>query len=136
MECNMADVSYGYTKKLEQIDFTTALSKVEQALKGEGFGVLTEIDVKATLKKKLDVEFRNYKILGACNPPIAHQALTNEIHIGLLLPCNVVVYENDDHTITVSMANPKKLFEVVERDDLAPMAEEVDAKIRRALDAV
>jgi len=104
-------------------------------LKAEGFGVLTEIDVKATLKKKLDVDFRPYKILGACNPPLAHKALQGEPLIGLLLPCNVVVFEEDGDAV-VSFVNPKEMFKVVENAELQAVAEEVDAKMRRAFEAL
>ena len=116
--------------------FNEALDKVTGELKKEGFGVLTEIDVKATMKKKLDVDFRKYKILGACNPPLAHQALSNELLIGLLLPCNVIVFEEDDGTVSTSFTNPRQMFKVVDNPDLLGMAEEVDTKLRRALDAV
>ena len=132
----MTDATYGYTKNLGAIGFDEAIERVTAALKGEGFGVLTEIDVKATLKKKLDVDFRQYRILGACNPPLAHQALSGEPLIGLLLPCNVVVLEEDDGTITVSLANPRELFKVVQNESLLAMAGEVDDKIRRVADAL
>ncbi|MCA9626943.1 MAG: DUF302 domain-containing protein [Myxococcales bacterium] len=111
------------------MSYEEALTKVPEALKSEGFGVLTEIDVKATLKAKIDVEFRPYKILGACNPPLAHQALSADLDVGLMLPCNVVVYADDDGkavvqaidpTQTLAAANPK-LVEVAKsvRDKLA-----------------
>lgn len=132
----MKSASYGYTKNLGTVGFGDALGKVTEALKGEGFGVLTEIDVKATLKKKLDADFRQYKILGACNPPLAHQALKAELMIGLLLPCNVIVFEEDDGTTTVSIANPKELFKVVDNPGLAEMADTVDAKLNRVLEAL
>ena len=132
----MTDASYGITKNLGPGSFDDALSKVTEALKGEGFGVLTEIDVKATLKKKLDVDFRNYKILGACNPPLAHRALSGELMLGLLLPCNVVVFEEDDGSITVSAIKPSEMFKVVDNPEIAPIADEVDTKLRRALDAL
>jgi len=132
----MTNATYGYTKNLGALPFGEAVEKVTNALKTQGFGVLTEIDVKATLKKKLDVDFRQYKILGACNPPLAHKALSSELLIGLLLPCNVVVFEEDDGTVTVSMVNPKEMFKVVENPELSSLAGEVDAKIMGALEAV
>jgi uncharacterized protein (DUF302 family) len=132
----MTDASYGYTKNLGKVDFDEALGRVASALKTEGFGVLTEIDVKATMKKKLDIDFRKYKILGACNPPLAHRALSSELMIGLLLPCNIIAFEEDDGTVTVSIANPKQMFKIVENADLARTAEEVDLKLRRALGAI
>jgi uncharacterized protein (DUF302 family) len=132
----MTDANYGITKNLGKTAFDEALEKVIEALKGEGFGVLTEIDVKATLKKKLDVDFRRYKILGACNPPLAHRALSGELLLGLLLPCNVVVFEEDDGTITVSAIKPREMFKVVENPELASIADEVDEKLRRALDVL
>ena len=102
----MMNASYGISKSLGKVDFDGAVSKVTEALKTEGFGVLTEIDVKATLKKKLDVDFRNYKILGACNPPLAHQSLQAEPMMGLLLPCNVIVQETVDGKVEVAAINP------------------------------
>ena len=132
----MIDASYGYTKNLGQIDFDAALERVTTALKSEGFGVLTDIDVKATLKKKIDVDFRKYRILGACNPPLAHRSLTSEPLIGLLLPCNVVVLEEDDGSITVSLANPRELFKVVDNAELAELAGEVDSKLQRVVKAL
>jgi uncharacterized protein (DUF302 family) len=132
----MSEASYGYTKNLGTVVFDDAIERTTAALKNEGFGVLTEIDVKSTLKKKLDVDFRQYKILGACNPALAHQALSNEIMIGLLLPCNVVVFEEDDGTVTVSAVNPREMFKVVENPDMEGVAEQVDAKIKNVIDAI
>ena len=132
----MKDVSYGITKNLGKIDFDNAIERTTEALKTEGFGVLTEIDVKATLKKKLDVDFRKYKILGACNPPLAHKSLTAEPFVGLLLPCNVVVMEDDDAAIIVSAVNPLEMFKVVENDEMAATAQEVDGKLRRVMDSL
>ncbi|MDJ0764703.1 MAG: DUF302 domain-containing protein [Myxococcota bacterium] len=127
----MTETTYGYTKNLGNVAFDEAVEKVGAALKEEGFGVLTEIDVKNTLKKKLDVDFRQYKILGACNPPLAHRALSTELPIGLLLPCNVIVFEEDDSTVTVSIANPREMFKVVENPALADIAGDVDAHLQR-----
>ena len=132
----MTDAKYGITKSLGKVDFNEAIEKVTAALKVEGFGVLTEIDVKATLKKKLDVDFRQYKILGACNPPLAHQSLSADLMIGLLLPCNVVVFEEDDASITVSAIDPVAMFSVVDRPDVAPLADQVGAKLTRAIEAL
>ena len=130
------DPIYGFRKTLHAT-VDEADARVRDELKKEGFGVLTEIDVKATMKAKLDVDFRPYKILGACNPPLAHKALSEEIDIGLLLPCNVVVYAGDEEgTAVVSVLDPVKQLGVAGRDDLAPMAEEVQARMRRVLDAL
>jgi len=130
----MTNVTYGITKNLGKVDFDEAVEKVTAALKTEGFGVLTEIDVKATLKKKLDVDFREYRILGACNPPLAHKALSAELMIGLLLPCNVVVLEEDDGTVTASAVNPAEMFKIVDRPEVAPLADQVGAKLTKALE--
>ena len=92
--------------------------------------------MKSTLKKKLDVDFRKYKILGACNPSLAHQALSGELLIGLLLPCNVVVFEEDDGTITVSLVNPSEMFKVVDNPGMASVATQVDAKMKNVLKAI
>jgi uncharacterized protein (DUF302 family) len=105
--------------------------------KEEGFGVLTEIDVKATLKKKLDVDFREYKILGACNPPLAHQALQTEIDVGLLLPCNVVVRATDDPgQVVIEALDPVIQLEVAENRELPLLAQEVRQRMERVLDRV
>jgi uncharacterized protein (DUF302 family) len=110
---------------------------VREELQKEGFGILTEIDVKATMKKKLDVDFKPYRILGACNPPLAHKALTAEEDIGLLLPCNVVVYEGETAgTSVVAVINPMVQLGITGRDDIGPLAEEVGVKMKRALDAL
>ena len=132
----MSDAKYGYTKNLGKVDFDQAVEKITAALKTEGFGVLTEIDVKSTLKKKLDVDFRKYKILGACNPPLAHRALSGEPLVGLLLPCNVVVFEEEDRSITTSIVNPKEMFKLVDDENLASIANEVDSKLQRVLESI
>ncbi len=108
--------------------YETAIDQVTLALKAEGFGVLTEIDVKATLKQKLDVDFKRYAILGACNPPLAHQALLAEPDIGLLLPCNVIVYELDGGSV-VSIVDPLSMLGMVNNPALDPVAEEARARL-------
>ena len=104
------------------LSFEAAIEKTTAALKAEGFGVLTEIDVKSTLKKKLDVDFRRYTILGACNPPLAFQALEADMASGLLLPCNVIVYESGADETTVSIVDPEKIMNVAANDDLCTVA--------------
>jgi uncharacterized protein (DUF302 family) len=127
---------YGMKRTLP-IPFEEADRRVREELAKEGFGVLTEIDVTATLKKKIDVEFRPYRILGACNPPLAHQALTAETDIGLLLPCNFVVYQGDSEgTSVVAALDPKVQLSVAGRDDIEPLADEVKARIERVLAAL
>ena len=110
-------------------NFATAVSRVTEALKAEGFGVLTDIDVKDTLKKKLNVDFRQYRILGACNPALAHRALTLAPEVGLLLPCNVVVSEVDATHTDVSIVDPLSMLGFVGRSELMPVAEEAGAKL-------
>ncbi len=128
--------AYGLRKTV-QGDVDAVDARVREALKAEGFGVLTEIDVKATLKEKLDVDFRPYRILGACNPPLAHQALTAERDIGLLLPCNVVVYEGDEPgTTVVAAVDPVVQLGVTGREELEPLAREVRARMERVLEAL
>jgi len=117
--------------------YERAVERIREELQKEGFGVLTEIDVKATLKKKLDVEFRPYVILGACNPPLAHQALTAERDIGLLLPCNVIVYQGDDPgTSIVAALDPVEALSLTGRADIAPLAQQVRVRLARALEAL
>ena len=124
---------YGLTRRLEGRTFGDAIAATKEALASGGFGVLTEIDVKATMKKKLDVDFRNYTILGACNPPLAHQALTAEPAIGLLLPCNVVVAEDPDGAVVVSAIDPRRQFTVIGRPDVEPLADAVKKKLAAVL---
>lgn len=117
--------------------YEQAVERVREALAGEGFGVLSEIDVAATLKKKLDVDFRPYVILGACNPPLAHRGLTAERDLGLLLPCNVVVYAGDDARQTVVAAmDPEAALELTANPEVTEVAREVKARMRRVLEAV
>ena len=129
----MQEVKYGTSVVLDTTDFDEALGRVAEALRAEGFGVLTEIDVQATLKKKLDVDFRPYRILGACNPPLAHRALSSEPMIGLLLPCNVVVQEQEDGKVIVSFVSPMSMFQVVENEELAHVADDVSGRLERVL---
>jgi uncharacterized protein (DUF302 family) len=119
------------------LTYERAVEAVRAALATEGFGVLTEIDIRATLKKKLDAEFRPYVILGACNPPLAHQALSAELDIGLLLPCNVVVYAADEPgTSVVAALDPEEMLGLTGRADIRPLAADVKARMRRVLSAV
>lgn len=127
---------YGISRTVP-MPYDTAVTRIREELQKEGFGVLTEIDVRATMKKKLDVEFRPYVILGACNPPIAHQALTAERDIGLLLPCNVIVYQGDDPaTSVVAVLDPVEQLSLTGRTDIGPLAEQVKAKLTRALEGL
>ncbi|MDA3900088.1 MAG: DUF302 domain-containing protein [Spirochaetes bacterium] len=131
----MNETKYGYEKILDEVSLEDARARVVEALAAEGFGVLTEIDVKATLKKKLDVDFRPYVILGACNPKLAHRTLEAEPQIGLLLPCNVVLQESRDGVV-LSIAKPKALFALVENSALDSVVGEVDERLRRVLESV
>jgi uncharacterized protein (DUF302 family) len=125
---------YGMRAHLD-LPYEQAIEAVTAALKTEGFGVLTQIDVKATLKQKLDVDFRRYIILGACNPPLAHRALTTETEIGLLLPCNVIVYEDESgEGSVVSIIDPYAMFSAGISADLPPVADEAAARLRRVLE--
>jgi uncharacterized protein (DUF302 family) len=125
--------SFGIKKTLD-LGFDEALAKIPEALKTEGFGVLTEIDVKQTLKSKLDVDFRRYRILGACNPPFAHQALQHSLDVGMLMPCNVIVYETDEGRTVVSAVDPMQTMAAQGDPALRPLAEAVQQKLRRVLD--
>jgi uncharacterized protein (DUF302 family) len=114
-----------------KVDYQTALSKTIDALKVEGFGVLTEIDVKETMKKKLDVDLPAYKILGACNPSLAHRALTAAPEVGLLLPCNVTVRQLEDGRIEVALIDPLMMLGVISNPELKTIADEARAKLER-----
>ena len=127
-------MQYGFSKTTDYT-FNQAIEKVTEELKKEGFGVLTSIDVKQTLKNKINVDFKNYTILGACNPPIAHKALQTEEELGLLLPCNVIVYEKDNKTV-VSIFDPMMMTKVIDNDKMIPIAAEVKEKLQRVLEAV
>jgi uncharacterized protein (DUF302 family) len=129
------DTRYGMRVELP-VSYEDAIEKATAALKTEGFGVLTTIDVKQTIKQKLNKDFRKYVILGACNPPIAYQALSTEPEIGLLLPCNLVVYETEPGRSVVAAVAPLVTMGRVGNDALAPMGKEVDAKLRRVLAAL
>ena len=124
-------MQYGFSKTVD-LPFEQTIDKVTEELKKEGFGVLTTIDVKETLKKKIDVDFKKYTILGACNPPIAHKALQTEEELGLLLPCNVIVYEKDGKTI-VSMFDPMLMTDIIKNEQMEPIAKEVKEKLQRVL---
>lgn len=127
--------SYGMSVVVN-LDYDQAVEQTMAALKQQGFGVLTEIDVKATMKKMLDADFRRYVILGACNPPLAFKALSTEREIGLLLPCNVIVYENDDGGSTVSALNPLVALTVAGSQVLVEVAEAATSKLKAALDTL
>lgn len=122
--------------KTTDLSYEQAIAKVIEELKKEGFGVLTEIDVKETLKKKLNVDFRPYKILGACNPSLAHQALEKEVELGMFLPCNVIVYRSNDGRTVVSAVDPKVALGRLDRPLLEPIAEEVGTRLKRVIAAI
>jgi len=136
MEVTMEQVKkYAFSTVLDT-PYEDAIPKVTDALREEGFGVLTEIDVKATLKKKLDKEFRKYVILGACNPHYANRSLEADLDVGLLLPCNVIVYETDDKKAYVAAINPVSALEVIQSQELKSIAAEVSEKLKRVVDRV
>ncbi|MER5994478.1 MULTISPECIES: DUF302 domain-containing protein [Streptomyces] len=128
-------MSYDRTVRLADTDFDTAVAAVRRALADQGFGVLTEIDVRATLKTKLDHDMEDYLILGACNPPLAHRALEADRSIGLLLPCNVVVRRDGDHTL-VQALDPGTMVTLTGLDALTPVADEATARLDAALSAL
>jgi uncharacterized protein (DUF302 family) len=128
-------MSYYFSKTLG-ISFDEALMKVTEELKKEGFGILTEIDVKETMKKKMDVDFRKYKILGACNPPLAHKAIQTEDKIGTMLPCNVIVQELSEGKIEVAAIDPVASMQAVENPKLRDVADQVRVKLKRVIDSL
>lgn len=125
-----------YNTKTVAYSFDEALIKIPEELKKEGFGILTEIDVQATLKKKLDVDFRKYKILGACNPPFAYKALQAEPNIGVLLPCNIIVQEKEDGKVEISAVNPLTSMQAVGNEALMEVAEEITTRLIRVLEGL
>ena len=127
-------MQYGFSKTVD-ISYEQAIEKVTSELKKEGFGVLTFIDVKETLKQKINVDFKKYAILGACNPPIAHKALQTEEELGLLLPCNVIVYEKDDKTC-ISIFDPMVMTWIMDNEQMKPIATEVQERLQRVLKAI
>ena len=128
-------MSYYFSKTI-RLSFDEAVVKVTDELKKEGFGILTDIDVKTTLKKKLDVDFRKYRILGACNPPFAYQALQAEERIGLMLPCNVIVQEKEEGTVEVSAIDPIASMQAIKNEKLAGVATQVQAKLKKVIESL
>jgi uncharacterized protein (DUF302 family) len=127
-------MNYGFSK-LTDLSYDDAVIRVTEELKKEGFGVLTTINVQETMKKKLNLDFPKYIILGACNPPFAYQALQTEIEIGLLLPCNVIVYEKEGKT-NIAVFNPMVITKIVENTDILSVAEEMKTRLERVIAAV
>ena len=130
----ITNTAYGFSRQLE-MGYEDALQRVKDALKTEGFGVLTEIDVKDTLSTKLQVDFRRYQIIGACNPSLAHKALQAELHVGLLLPCNVIVYEEGDGAV-VAAFDPEAAMGLANNPALAEVAREAKERLERALESI
>lgn len=126
-------MNYYFSKSLINVTFDEAIQKVTESLKEEGFGILTEIDIKATLKKKLDVDFYNYKILGACNPQFAYKALLAEDKIGAMLPCNVIVQEKKAGQVEVSAVDPAASMQAIENDELIDIANEIRARLQKVI---
>ncbi len=131
----MSNKQLGFSKTLDA-GFEAVILRVTEALKQEGFGILTEINVQETLKKKLGVEFRKYRILGACNPTLAHQALSTELEVGLFMPCNVIVYENETGQTVVTALDPLVGLSRIQNDQLGSLAQEGADKLRKAIEAL
>jgi len=129
-------MSYYINKTLKNISFEEGIARITESLKNEGFGILTEIDLKATLKKKLNVDFYNYKILGACNPPFAYEALQAEDKIGTMLPCNVIVQEKKPGEIEISAVDPMASMQAIENEDLGNLAKEVKNRLEKCIRAL
>lgn len=125
-----------YFNKIVDMTFDEAISKITEELEKEGFGVLTEIDVTAALKKKINVDFRKYRILGACNPIFAHKALLAEDKIGTMLPCNIIVQDREDGKIEVAAVNPVESMRAVENDSLGEIASTVQAKLKKVIENI
>ncbi|NOZ08605.1 MAG: DUF302 domain-containing protein [FCB group bacterium] len=125
-----------YFSRILTLSFEDAVTKVTEELQKEGFGILTEIDVKATLKKKLDVDFRKYQILGACNPPFAHDALLKEPMVGIMLPCNVVVQETAEGKTEVAAVDPVASMQAIENPTLGELAKKIQAKLKKVIDSL
>jgi len=128
-------MNYGYQRTV-QLSFEDADNRIRETLEENGFGVLTEIDVKNTIKKKLDKDFQKYTILGACNPPLAFEALNDEQGIGLLLPCNVVLWENEDLSTTIAAIDANRMMTIVENNHLYSLANKVNTLLQKAVDNV
>ncbi len=126
-------MSYYFNRKVE-LSFEEAIERVTEELKDEGFGILTEIDVKETLKKKLDVDFRKYRILGACNPTFAYEALKAEEMIGIMLPCNVIVQETEDNKVEVAAVDPVSSMQAIDNPQLAEIATTIRKKLKSVID--
>jgi uncharacterized protein (DUF302 family) len=132
----MTNDPYAIVREFPNMDYDDVVPRVTELLAGEGFGVLTEIDVKSTLKKKIDVDFKRYVILGACNPPLAHQALSMEPDIGVLLPCNVCVSEIDGGGTRVAAMNPAAAFTLIGNPEISSVADDVRGRLQRVVDAI
>jgi len=128
-------MSYHFSKTMSG-SFDEVVDRTKSVLKENGFGILSDIDIKSTLKEKIDVDFRNYRILGACNPGYAHKSLLAEPHIGLMLPCNVIVQERDDHTIEVSAVDPVASMQAVHNNDLGGVAVQVQSLLKKVIETL